>query len=70
MGVFAKSKDDPNFPRDEEKVTLAELEEGLKKIDYYADRNLDRLEFLLLAIDRSLVFEKESLEKLYYLWEE
>lgn len=62
MGVFAKSIDDPKFrDSDEEIVTLADLEQALNKIDYYADRQLDRLEFLLLALDRSLVFQKEYL---------
>ena len=69
MGVFAKSIDDPKFrDSDEEVVTLADLEQALSKIDYFADRQLDRLEFLLLALDRSLVFQKEYLQELYRNW--
>eukprot|EP00353_Schmidingerella_taraikaensis_P007625 CAMPEP_0185569998 /NCGR_PEP_ID=MMETSP0434-20130131/2454_1 /TAXON_ID=626734 ORGANISM="Favella taraikaensis, Strain Fe Narragansett Bay" /NCGR_SAMPLE_ID=MMETSP0434 /ASSEMBLY_ACC=CAM_ASM_000379 /LENGTH=73 /DNA_ID=CAMNT_0028184981 /DNA_START=1169 /DNA_END=1390 /DNA_ORIENTATION=- len=71
MGVFAKGADDPKFrDSEEEVVTLDDLEAALAKIDYYADRQLDRLEFLLLALDRSLVFQKEYMQQLYRIWQE
>lgn len=61
-GVFAKSKDDPDFKDSEEEVvTMQDLEQALLKIDFFADKHLDRIEFLLLALDRSLLFSKESL---------
>ena len=57
MGVFAKCTKDLLYrEEDPESVTLDELREVLKKVDYYADGYLDRLEFVLLALDRSLVF--------------
>ena len=69
MGVFAKDINDPKFRDSEDEViTLDDLEKALTKIDYFADRQLDRLEFLLLALDRSLVFQKEYLLQLYQIW--
>ena len=69
MGVFAKCTKDLLYREDDpESVTLAELREVLQKVDYYADGNLDRLEFVLLALDRSLVFQKEYLQQLYQIY--
>lgn len=68
-GVFAKSRDDPAFKDSEEEVvTLQDLEAALEKIDFFADKHLDRLEFLLIALDHSLIFQKETLIKLFRVW--
>ena len=70
-GVFAESRDDPKFKHSKEKViTIQELEQAFMKIDFFADRHLDRTEFLLLTLDRVDLYDKEILLQLYRIWSE
>jgi len=66
-GVFSRSRQEANY--DEDAVTLDDLVHALEKIDIVKDRHLDRVEFLLLALDRSLIFSQDNLEKLFDSWD-
>lgn len=55
MGVFAKTpKVGETLAAGE--ITLEQVHEVLKKIDITSDGQLDRVEFMLLALNRSLIF--------------
>lgn len=79
MRVFAKSHDevfegdDQQNTEGEEKeevVTIDDLRQVLQKVDIDGDQHLDKVEFLLLAHDRSLIFSKENLVRLFECWSE
>lgn len=79
MRVFAKSHDEvfegddqPNSEGEEkeEVVTIDDLRQVLQKVDMDNDQHLDKVEFLLLAHDRSLIFSKENLVRLFECWSE
>lgn len=42
------------------------LESILAKIDIVEDRHLDKIEFMLLALDRSILFSKDNLKELFF----
>mgnify|MGYP001626736140 CR=1 FL=1 len=77
MNVFATSHDatpatkvaDADGER-QEVVTLDDLRKVLEKIDIDGDGSLDKLEFLLLAHDRSLIFSRENLLNLFECWQD
>lgn len=72
MNVFATSHDATPSTNvadadgeTQEVVTLDDLRNVLEKIDIDGDGSLDKLEFLLLAHDRSLIFSRENLLNLF-----
>ncbi len=78
MNVFATSRDATpaaNVAADadgesQEVVTLDDLRKVLEKVDINGDGSLDKLEFLLLAHDRSLIFSRENLLNLFECWQD
>ena len=46
------------------------ISEVLKKVDIVADGQLDKVEFMLLALDRSLIFSQENMVALFNSWDE
>jgi len=53
----------------EGEVTLKHLERVLSKIDIVADGYLDKVEFMLLALDRKIIFSQENLTALFNYWD-
>lgn len=75
MNVFATSRDATPAANvadadgeSQEVVTLDDLRKVLEKVDIDGDGSLNKVEFLLLAHDRSLIFSRENLLNLFECW--
>lgn len=64
LGVFAKAPKAGEM-LDEGDVTLDQVQTILKKVDINPDGYLDKVEFMLLALDRSLIFSEANLAALF-----
>ena len=69
MGVFAKTPKAGQPQLAEGQVTLDDLEKVLNKVDIVADRWLDKIEFMLLALDRKTLFSEENMTALFNHWD-
>ena len=43
--------------------------QALEKVDVVKDNSLDQVEFMLLALDRAIIFSQENLELLFKRWD-
>ena len=64
QGVFINSTTPGETLKDGD-VTLEMLEGALRKVDLTQDGNLDKIEFILLALDRKILFSRENLIELF-----
>ena len=46
-------------------ISLADLYRILRKVDIYEDQHLDRVEFMLLALDRSILYSEQNVQLLF-----
>ena len=69
MGVFAKPPKAGEPPLAEGQITLDDLEKVLSRVDIVADRQLDKVEFMLLALDRKTLFSEENITALFNHWD-
>lgn len=69
LGVFVKAPK-AGETLNEGDVTLDQVQEILKKVDINPDGYLDRVEFMLLALDRALIFSEKNLAALFDQFDE
>ena len=61
MDVFYKPSTKADaVPPTEEDVTLEDLRKILDKIDIVEDKHIDKIEFMLLALDHSVIFSIDN----------